>query len=47
MVVEDINMLDRVLLYHVMHHQVLRLEVLQQEKLVELELKKESNLSNS
>jgi hypothetical protein len=46
MVVEDINTLDRVLPYRVMHHLALRLEALQQERLEEPGSKKESNPSS-
>jgi len=41
MVEADINMLVKAQLFHVMHHQEQRLEVLQLEKLEEQELKKE------
>jgi len=45
MVEADTSMLVRAQLFHVMHHQEQRLEVLQLEKLEERELKKErSNL---
>jgi len=43
MVEADISMLVRAQLFHVMHHQEQRLEVLQLEKLEEQELRKERN----